>query len=187
MYQLSDIRKGLKVEMDGAPWTVVEFQFVKPGKGQAFTRTRLKNLITGNVLERTFKTHESLAPAAVEEHQMQFLYQDADGYNFMNTESYDQVAIQANVIGDQAKWLVEQMIVTVLFYNGLPINIDLPNFVEFEITYTEPGARGNTAQGTFKSATLTSGATVQVPLFIEQGEWIKIDTRTGEYVERVKK
>lgn len=187
MYQTFDIRKGLKIEMDGAPWVVTEFQFVKPGKGQAFTRTKLKNLITGNVLDRTFRTGETLAPAEVEEHQMQYLYSDGEGFHFMNTETYDQISIERKVIGDQASWLVEEMLVTVLFYKGLPVNIDLPNFVELEITYTEPGMKGNTAQGTTKPATVSTGATVNVPLFIDQGEWIKIDTRTGEYVERVRK
>lgn len=187
MYQTFDIRKGLKIEMDGAPWVVTDFQFVKPGKGQAFTRTKLKNLITGNVLDRTFKTGETLEPAQVEEHDMQYLYSDGEAFHVMNTETYDQIAISASVVGDQARWLVEEMIVKVLFYKGLPVSLELPNFVELEITYTEPGIKGNTAQGATKQATLSTGATVNVPLFVEQGEWVRIDTRTGEYVERVKR
>jgi len=187
MYQTFDIRKGLKIEMDGAPWVVTDFQFVKPGKGQAFTRTKLKNLITGNVLERTFKTGETLEPAQVEEHDMQYLYSDGEAFHVMNTETYDQLAIPANVVGDQSNWLVEEMVVKVLFYKGLPVSLELPNFVELEITYTEPGMKGNTAQGATKQATLSTGATVNVPLFIEQGEWVKVDTRTGEYVERVRR
>lgn len=187
MYQTFDIRKGLKIEMDGAPWVVTDFQFVKPGKGQAFTRTKLKNLITGNVLERTFKTGETLEPAQVEEHDMQYLYNDGEAFHVMNTETYDQLAIPANVVGDQSQFLVEEMVVKVLFYKNLPVSLELPNFVELEITYTEPGQKGNTAQGATKQATLSTGATVNVPLFIEQGEWVKVDTRTGEYVERVKR
>lgn len=187
MYQITDIRKGLKVEIDNAPYLVVDFQFVKPGKGQAFTRTRLKNLITGNVLERTFKINESLEPADVHQAKMQFLYKDADGYNFMNMENYEQISISESGVGDAAQWLIEQMECDVLFYKDRPIAIDLPYFVELEITYCEPGAKGNTATGASKLATVSTGAQVNVPLFIDQGEWIRIDTRTGEYVERVKK
>jgi len=186
-YQTSDIRKGLKVEMDGHPYVVADFQFVKPGKGQAFTRTRLKSLLTGQVIERSFRSGETLDEADIADANMQYLYQDGDGYHFMNLESYDQVAIQPSSLGDAAQWLVEQMHVQVLFYKSRPVNIDVPNFVELEITYCEPGVRGNTATGTTKQATLSTGATVQVPLFINQGEWIRIDTRTGQYVERVKK
>lgn len=187
MYQTSDIRKGLKVEIDGAPWTVVEFQFVKPGKGCAFTRTRMKNLITGSTLERTFKTGETLAPAHVEEFSMQYLYDDGESCHFMNTESFEQIAISDGVLGDSKKFLVEEMICQVLFYNNLPVGVELTNFVELEITYCEPGVKGNTAQGGSKPATLSTGATVNVPLFIENGTWIKVDTRTGDYVERVKR
>lgn len=186
MYQTSDIRKGLKIEVDGAPYTVVEFLFVKPGKGCAFTRTKLKNLITGNVLDRTYKTGETLEEANVEEHSMQYLYNDGTDYHFMNLEDFSQVAIPTDTLGDTTKFLVEEMEITALFYNGTPVNIDLPNFVELEITYCEPGVKGNTAQGATKTATLSTGAEVQVPLFIEQGEILKIDTRTGEYVSRVR-
>ncbi|MEQ1566568.1 MAG: elongation factor P [Myxococcota bacterium] len=187
MYQITELSKGLKVELDGQPFVIVDFQFVKPGKGQAFTRTRLKNLITGSSLERTFKINETLAEADVHQSTMQYLYQDGEGFHFMNLESYEQIALQQDVVGDGKNWLVEEMKVDVLFYNDRPINIDLPYFVELEITYCEPGIRGNTATGTTKPATMSTGATVRVPLFIEQGEWIKIDTRTAEYVERVKK
>ena len=187
MYQVSDIRKGLKIEIDNQPYVVVDFQFVKPGKGQAFTRTRLRNLITGNQLERTFKIVESLAEADVTDVKMQYMYTDAEGFHFMNLETYDQIALQKDAVADNAQWLIPEMEVQVLFYNGRPINIDLPNFVELEITYCEPGAKGNTATGTNKQATLSTGATVGVPLFVNQGDWVKIDTRTGEYVERVKK
>ena len=187
MYQTSDIRKGLKVEIDGAPWNVVEFQFVKPGKGCAFTRTRLKNLITGSTLERTFKTGETLVPADVEEFSMQYLYDGGEGGHFMNMESFDQIEISYDVLGDAKKFLVEEMTCQVLFYKGLPVGVLLQNFVELEITYCEPGVKGNTAQGGSKPATLSTGATVNVPLFIENGTWIKVDTRTGAYAERVKR
>ncbi|MEQ1502156.1 MAG: elongation factor P [Myxococcota bacterium] len=187
MYQITDIRKGLKVEIDGNPYVVADFQFVKPGKGQAFNRTKLKNLITGAVLERTFKINESLAPADVHQSKMQFMYNDAEGFHFMNLESFEQIALSRDALNDAANWLVEGMEVDLLFYKDRPVNIDLPYFVELEITYCEPGIKGNTATGSQKMATMSTGATVGVPLFIEQGEWIKIDTRTGEYVERVKK
>ena len=187
MYQITDIRKGIKVEIDGNPYVVAEFQFVKPGKGQAFTRTKLKNLITGAVLERTFKINESLAPADVHSAKMQFQYADGEGFNFMNLETFDQISISATAIGEASQWLVEMMEVEVMFYKDRPVNIDLPNFVELEITYCEPGMKGNTATGSTKLATLSTGAQVHVPLFVEQGEWLRVDTRTGEYVERVKK
>ena len=185
MYQTSDIRKGLKVEMDGAPWIVTEFQFVKPGKGQAFTRVRLKNLLNGNVLDRTFKTGETLAPADIEEKPMQYLYSDGELWHFMDTADFSQVGIQEEALGEQKQWLIEQMECQVLFYKGLPVSIEVPNFVELEITYTEPGVKGNTATGATKQAELSTGATVNVPLFVEQGTIIRIDTRTGEYVGRV--
>ena len=185
MYSVSDIKKGLKVEIDGKPYNVVYFQFVKPGKGQAFTRTKMKNLLTGQVLERTFKIVEKLTPADVESHMMQYLYNDGEDYHFMNTETFDQIGISTEVIADEARWLVEEMEVEVLFWNGRPVSIDLPNFVELQITYCEPGARGNTAQGATKSATLSTGAEIQVPLFVENETWVKIDTREGKYIERV--
>ena len=187
MYQTSDIRKGLKIEMEGNPYVVVEFLFVKPGKGTAFTRTKLKNLLTGAVLDRSFRTGEALTPADVSEHQMQYLYADGDGYVFMNLEDYDQITIPESVLGAQKQFIVEEMTVQVLFYNNNPVIVELPNFVELQITYCEPGVRGNTAQGATKPATLSTGATIQVPLFVEDQTWVKIDTRTGAYVERVKR
>lgn len=187
MYQTSDIRNGLKVEIDGQPYTVTYFQFVKPGKGQAFTRTKLKNLLTGSVLERTFKTGETLAPADITDGTHQFLYNDGEGYHFMNMETYDQIAMPEDAVGDAKNYLQEEMEVNVMFYRGLPVSVDVPNFVELEITYCEPGVKGNTAQGATKPATLSTGHTVNVPLFIEQNEWVKVDTRTGDYVERVRR
>ncbi|NCG17958.1 MAG: elongation factor P [Rhodobacterales bacterium] len=187
MYQTSDIKKGLKIEMDGKPWTVTEFQFVKPGKGCAFTRTKLKNLLSGNVIDRTFKTGEKLEEADVENATMQFLYKDHEAFHCMDTDTYEQVGIPAKAIGKQSDYLVEEMEVEVLFYKGAPVSIEVPNFVELEITYCEPGIKGNTATGSVKPATMSTGATVNVPLFVENGTWIKIDTRTGAYVERVRR
>lgn len=187
MFETSDIRNGLKIEVDGQPYTVTYFQFVKPGKGTAFTRTKLKSLLSGNVLDRTFRSGEKLQPADIEEREMQYLYPDADSRVFMDTSNYEQIMINNQVLGDDSKWLIDEMMVRVLFWSGRPINIELPNFVELEITYCEPGVKGNTAQGASKTAELSTGASVNVPLFVEQGETIKIDTRTGDYVERVRK
>ncbi len=185
MYQTSDIRKGLKIELDGQPFVITYFQFVKPGKGCAFTRTKCKNLITGAVLDRTYKTGETLQPADVESSTMQYLYGDGEFFHFMDLETYAQTAIPTAVIGDQAKWLLEEAECEVLSFKGRPVIVELPNFVELEIVYCEPGVRGNTATGATKTAELSTGASVNVPLFVEQGTWIKVDTRTGEYVERV--
>jgi elongation factor P len=187
MYETSDIRNGLKVEIDGAPWAVTYFQFVKPGKGCAFTRMKLKNLISGSTLERTFKSGEKLEPAQVEEHLMQFMYADGEAWHFMNLETFEQVPVPETGLGDAKYYLVDDMEVNVLFYKGAAVSVDLPNFVELQITYCEPGVKGNTAQGGTKPATMSTGLTVNVPLFINNEEWLKIDTRTGEYVERVKK
>lgn len=187
VYQTSDFRNGLKVELDNGPYTVVYFQFVKPGKGTAFTRTKLKHMLNGNVIERTFRTGETFREADVELESMQYLYSDDEFYHFMNEESFEQVAILATAIAEEADYLVENDVVDVLYYKGAPVNITLPNFIESEVVYCEPGARGNTAQGATKPATLACGATLNVPLFIEQGETLKVDTRTKEYVSRVQK
>jgi len=187
MYETSDIRKGLKVKMDGYPWIVVDFQFVKPGKGTAFTRCRLKNLKTGSVLERTFKTGEKLDEANIEEHTAQYLYTDGEQYHFMDQESFEQISIQKSAMGGSENFLMENMVVAILFYENAPMNVELPTFIEAEITYTEPGMKGDTASGATKQATLNTGAVVLVPLFINQGDMIKVDTRDGAYVERVKK
>ena len=187
MYQTSDIRKGLKVEIDNNPWTVVDFQFVKPGKGCAFTRTKIKNLITGAVLERTYKTGERLKPADVEEVEMQYLYRDGDDFQFMNLTDYDQVPVSKTVLGNAINYLLDDMTVQILMFRDRPVAVEVSNFIEAEITSCEPGVKGNTAQGGSKPAILSTGYEVRVPLFIEQGEWIKVDTRTGDYVERVRK
>lgn len=187
MYSTSDIRKNLKIEIDGTPFAVVDFQFVKPGKGNAFTRCRLKNMITGAVLDRTFKTGEKLEPAHLEEHDMQFLYEDGGMYHFMNNENYEQVAIDAGHVGDAVNYLVENLNVSILYFKGKPLGINLPFTVELEVAATEPGVKGDTASGATKPATLSTGATVLVPLFIQEGEKIVVDTRTGTYLERAKK
>lgn len=185
MYETSDIRKGLRVEIDGNPFAVVEFQFVKPGKGNAFTRTKLKNMITGAVLERTFKTGEKLKPAMVQGRTMQFLYNDGD-FHFMDTSNYEQITLDEDAVGDAVNYLLENMEVDVAFFNGKAVGLTLPNFVEMEVVQTDPGEKGNTVTGASKPATLTTGFVVYVPLFVNQGEKLKIDTRTGSYVERVK-
>ena len=188
MYNVpGDIRNGLKIEIENVPYVVTYFQFVKPGKGTAFTRMKMKSLQTGATLERTYRSGEKLAPADIREAKMQYLYDDDDSYHFMDTDDYSQLAIEKTVVGPQAAFLMEEMMVDVLFFHGQPMNIELPNFVELEVTYCEPAVRGNTSQGATKTAKVQTGAEVQVPLFIDQGEVLRIDTRTGEYCERVRK
>lgn len=187
MYDISDIRKNLKLTIDGLPFTVIEFQFVKPGKGQAFTRTRLRNLITGSVIERTFKSNERLDKADIEERQQQFLYAEADKYVFMDTTTFEQLYISAEQLGEARFFMQNEMMVDVLFWNEKPIGVTPPIFVELKVIETEPGFKGDTSTNTMKAAKLETGATVQVPLFVNEGETLKIDTRTGDYVERVKK
>ena len=185
-YQTSDFRNGLKVEIDGNPYTMVYFQFVKPGKGTAFTRTKLKNMISGNILERTYRTGESLEAAPVEDKDMMFMYDEGDFAVFMDNETFETVNIELKSIKDERPFLTENLNVQVLFYKGNPVIIDLPNFIEDEITYCEPAVKGNTATNATKPATLECGATVNVPLFVEMGERIRVDTRTKSYVSRVK-
>jgi elongation factor P len=187
VYETSDIKKGLKVRIDGAPFTVVEFQFVKPGKGQAFTRTKLKNLLTGNVIERTFKSGEKLQPADVEERQMQYLYKEGDMYVFMDTANYEQIQLAPELIGDDGLFLIDSTMVDVLFIDGRPSGVKPPTFVELRVASTEPGFKGDTTSNVTKAAVMETGLEVQVPLFVEEGEVLKIDTRTTSYVERVKR
>jgi elongation factor P len=181
----SRFRNGLKVELDGEPFVMTYFQHVKPGKGGAFVRTKLKNLKTGRVLDRTFRSGETLDEAEVEDRKMQYLYQDGEQLVFMDTESYDQIPFSAEQVGDVRKFLKENLDVDVIFWRGKPINIELPAFIEAVITQTDPGIKGDTASGATKPATIETGAVVQVPLFIKEGERIRVDTRTGVYVERV--
>jgi len=171
--------------MDGAPFTVVEFQFVKPGKGAAFTRTKMKNLLTGGVIERNLRSGEKLESADVETKSMQYLYDDGEMCVFMDTTTYDQVQITADLIGDDKGFMPENAVVEVLFFQGRAVGVTLPNFIEQEVVETEPGVKGDTATNVTKPATIASGGQVKVPLFINQGDTIRVDTRTGEYLDRV--
>ena len=184
MYSTAEFRRGLKIEIDGKPYTIVEFQHVKPGKGGAFVRTKLKNLETGQVLEQTFRSGAKVDIPDLEENNVQYLYQDGDSYVFMDNDTYDQLFIAEEYLGDAVDYLKPNIDVKVVFFNGKPIGVELPITVELEVTDTEPGLKGDTATGATKNATLETGLVVQVPLFIEQGEVLKIDTRTGEYLER---
>ena len=188
VYETADFRNGLKIEVDNQPYTITYFQFVKPGKGTAFTRTKIKNLLTGAVIERTYRTGETVDAADVEEHTMQYLYNDGESYTFMNNESFEQVEIGAALLGDDAKFLMENMEVQVLFWRGKPITITLPTFIETKVVYTEPAVRGNSSGNVLKDAKLDCGATVGVPLFVNEGDMIRVDTREGgSYVSRVSK
>lgn len=187
MYDTSDIRKGLKVLIDGNPYTVVEFQFIKPGKGAAFTRTKFKNLLSGAVIERNIRSGEKLEPANVEEREMQFLYREGEDLVFMDQKSYEQVSVGAELIGEPADLMKDNLPCSVLFFNERAVDVSLPTFVFLEVTASEPGVRGDTSGNVTKPATLETGATVNVPIFINIGDMLKIDTRTHSYVERVKK
>ena len=185
-YSTNDFRSGLKVMLDGDPCVVVENEFVKPGKGQAFNRARLRNLKTGRIWERTFKSGESIEAADVLDVELQFLYTDGEFWNFMDTQNYEQYAADAAAVGDAKDWLKEENMVTVTLWNGNPLVVTPPNFVDLEVVETDPGLKGDTASGGGKPATLSTGAVVRVPLFISIGEVLKVDTRTGEYVSRAK-
>ena len=187
MYDTSDIRKGLKVLIDGNPYTVVEFQFIKPGKGAAFTRTKFKNLLSGAVIERNIRSGEKLEPANVEEREMQFLYREGEDLVFMDQKNYEQVSVAADLIGEPADLMKDNLPCSVLFFNERPVDVTLPTFVFLEVTASEPGVRGDTSGNVQKPATVETGAEVMVPLFIRIGDMIKVDTRTHEYVERVAK
>jgi elongation factor P len=181
----SQFRTGLNVEIDGEPYVMTYFQHVKPGKGGAFVRTKIKNLRTGRVLERTFRSGEKIDEAEVEDKRMQYLYQDGESLIFMDQESYDQIPFTAEQIGDSRKYLLENIEVDVVFWRGKPISIEIPSFIEAVITQCDPGVKGDTASGATKPATIESGAVIQVPLFIKEGEKVRVDTRTNEYLERV--
>jgi elongation factor P len=182
----SEFRGGLKVMMDGDPYNILENEFVKPGKGQAFNRVKLRNLKTGRVIERTFKSGETFETADVVDTDMQYLYNDGEMWHFMVVDTFEQYAADAAAVADAKKWLKEQDICMVTLYNSSPIGVTPPNFVELKIVETDPGVRGDTSGGGGKPATLETGAVVRVPLFIQPEEIIKVDTRTGEYVSRVK-
>ena len=185
-YSTNQFRAGLRIIIDADPCMIVENEFVKPGKGQAFNRVRIKNLKTGKIVDKTFKSGEVVEAADVVDIDMQYLYTDGEFWHFMETETYEQYAANENAVGDAKKWLIEQDICQITLWNNEPLTIAAPNFVELEITETEPGVRGDTASGGVKPATLSTGAIVRVPLFVEQGELIKVDTRSSEYVGRVK-
>ncbi len=184
MISAGEFRNGVTMEYEGEIYVILEFQHVKPGKGAAFVRTKIKNLKTGAVVEKTFRPTEKMPRAHIDRQDMQYLYSDGDLYHFMNVETFDQIAVNAEDIGDALKFVKENDMVKILSYEGQVFGIEPPLFVELEITETEPGFAGNTAQGATKPAVVETGATVQVPLFINQGEVIKIDTRTGEYLGR---
>ncbi len=183
----SDIRKGLKMMVDDQPYVVVDFQFVKPGKGQAFTRVKIRNMANGSVLERTYKSGEKLEPADVEERTLQYIYPDGQDFVFMDAASGEQITVAGDKIGDDARWLSDGMQVAVTVFKGIPIGVSLPAHVTLQIMSSEPGIKGDTASGATKPATLSTGAVVNVPLFVKEGEWIKVDTRDGTYLERVNK
>ncbi len=184
MISVNDLRPGLTIEVDGELWSVIEFLHVKPGKGSAFVRTRLKNLRTGNVIDRTFRAGERVAKAHVETREMQYLYHSESDWVFMDTRTYEQITIREENLGDAPKYLKENDLVLIEFYENRPIGVELPTFVELRVVETEPGVRGDTAQGGSKPARLETGLVVQVPLFIEVGDVIRVDTRTGEYLSR---
>ena len=182
----SDFRRGLKIEVDGEPYIIVDFRHVKPGKGQAFVRTKIKSLVTGRVLERNFRIGESFNEPDLEEKEAQFLYRDGEQFHFMDTETYEEMILTKEQLGGAEDFMPENITVKILFYRGRPIGVELPNFVELKVVSTTPGVKGDTAQGGSKPATLETGAVIQVPLFVEEGDTVRVDTRTREYVERVR-
>jgi elongation factor P len=185
-YSTNEFRSGLKLMIDGDPCAIVENEFVKPGKGQAFNRVKIRNLKTGRVIDRTFKSGESVEAADVIDTEMQYLYNDGEFWYFMDPDSYEQVGADENAVRDALKWLKEQDIYTVTLWNGAPLTVTPPNFTVLKVVETDPGVRGDTSGGGGKPATLETGAVVRVPLFIDEGELLKVDTRTGEYVSRAK-
>jgi len=185
-YNTNEFHAGLKLTLDGDPYSIIENEFVKPGKGRAFNRVKLRNLKTGRVVDRTFKSGESVEGADVIDLDMQYLYSDGELWHFMEPKSFEQYVANLTVVGDSAQWLKGQEVVCVTLLDGQPLSVAAPNFVELKITQTDPGVKGDTAAGGMKHATLETGAIVKVPLFVEEGELLRIDTRTAEYVSRVK-
>lgn len=183
-YNTNEFKAGLKVMLDGDPATIVENEFVKPGKGQAFNRVRIRNLKNGRTIERTFKSGDTIEAADVMDAEMQYLYNDGEFWHFMQPETFEQMAADKTAVGDAAKWLKEQDVCMVTLFNGVPLSIEPPNTVTLKIVETDPGVRGDTSGGGGKPATLETGAVVRVPLFVQPGEMIKVNTRTGEYVSR---
>ncbi len=187
MYSASDLRKGLKIEIDGEPYEVVEFQFVKPGKGQAMYKTKIKNYVTGATLDKTYRAVDKLDKPDLREKDMIFSYIEGDNYIFMDPETYEQREIEQEVLGNARHFLIEDMEVKVLLHNDSPLEVTLPNFIEKRVIETEPGARGDTATNVLKPATVEGGYELNVPIFVNQNDMIRIDTRTGEYADRVSK
>jgi len=187
MYESGDLKKGLKIAIDGAPYVIVQFQFVKPGKGQALYKCKLKNMLTGNQFDRTFRSGDKIDEANLEEHKMEYLYSEGDSYCFMDTSTYAQEFLTKEQMGESENFLKENTVCNVLFFNEKPIGISLPFFIDLKVIKADPWVKGDTASGSTKPATLETGYVVQVPPFIEEGELVRIDTRTGAYVERVKK
>ena len=185
MISAGDFRNGLTFEYDGNVYQVVEFQHVKPGKGAAFVRTKMKNVMTGGVVERTFNPTEKVEPARIERKDMEYLYEDSGLYYFMDQETYDQIPLSQDQLGDSLKFVMENMIVKIVSYKGNVFAVEPPTFVEMKVIATEPGVKGNTATNVTKPATVESGAVITVPMFVNEGDMISIDTRTGEYMERI--
>jgi elongation factor P len=185
-YSTSEFKGGLKIMLDGDPCSIIENEFVKPGKGQAFSRVKIRNLKTGRVIERTFKSGDSVEAADVMEVQLQYLYNDGEFWYFMDPDSYEQHSADARAVGESEKWLKDQDMCTITLWNGAPLSVEAPNFVTLTIVETDPGLKGDTSGGGGKPATLETGAVVRVPLFVQNGEAIKVDTRTGQYVSRAK-
>ncbi len=186
MYEAGDLRRGLKIEIEGEPYAIVDFDFVKPGKGQALYKCKLKNLITGSQFDRTYRSGDRFQPANLEEQEMEFLYQEGDQYCFMNTSTYEQVYMDEGQVGEAKNFLTNNMVANVTFFQERPIDINLPIFVDLKVVEAEPGVKGDTASGATKPVTLETGHVIQVPLFVEQDEVLRLDTRTGQYVSRVK-
>ena len=185
-YSTSEFKGGLKIMLDGDPCSIIENEFVKPGKGQAFGRVKIRNLKTGRMIERTFKSSDSVEAADVMEIQLQYLYNDGEFWYFMDTQTYEQYQADVNAVGETTKWLKDQDMCTITLWNGTPLSVEAPNFVILTIEETDPGLKGDTSGGGGKPATLETGAVVRVPLFVQTGEAIKVDTRTGQYVSRAK-
>jgi len=186
MYESGDLRKGLKIEIDGEPYVISQFQFVKPGKGQALYKCRLKNMLTGSQFDRTFRSGEKFNQANLEEHEMEYLYADGESYCFMNTSTYSQEFLSEDQVAESRDLLKENTKCQVLFFDGKPIGLSLPNFIDLKVIQADPWVKGDTASGSTKPVTLETGIVLQVPPFVEEGEVVRIDTRTGQYIERVK-
>lgn len=185
MYETGDFRKGLKIEFEGSPYVITDFQHVSPGKGAAFTRTKMKNLLTNNTIERNIRSGDKVGVPNIEERQFQYMYADNEGYHMMDQKNFEQIALNEENVGDRKNYFQEGANISVLFYNDKPIAVDVPTFVVLTITETQPGLRGDTVSGGGKPATLETGAVVQVPLHLNEGDKIKVDTRDNSYVEKV--